>query len=228
LVHASVHFISSATIVNPIDTLTFGGIPAHVYWLYVVTEAMVSLAPGPAVLLVASLGLACGVRVAWAAGLGILSANALLFTLSAFGLSAVVTKVPALFAAFKWGGIAYILWMAWGAWTARPGSLSIRAERTMGALQAWRTAVLLQLSNPKCWLTFLAVVPPFVQPEHPVPPQMFWLAMGSLLPEVFILGAYGKLAAQAQHLAQSPERLQLIDRICAVLLAACAVAVAFA
>jgi homoserine/homoserine lactone efflux protein len=210
------------------EPLSFGGIPAPVYWLYVLTEAMVSLAPGPAVLLVASLGLACGVRVAWAAGLGILSANALLFTLSAFGLTAIATRAPLLFAVFKWGGIAYLLWMAWGAWTARPGSLSIRTERRMNALQAWRTAVLLQLSNPKCWVTFLVVVPPFVQPEHPIAPQMVWLALGSLLPEVFILGAYGKLAAQAKALLNSPQRLQLIDRACAVLLAACAAAVAFA
>jgi homoserine/homoserine lactone efflux protein len=211
-----------------INTLTFGGIPAPIYGLYVATEAMVSLAPGPAVLLVASLGLSCGVRVAWAAGLGILSANAFLFTLSAFGLATIATRAPVLFSVFKWGGIAYLLWMAWGAWTARPGSLSLRTEQRLTALHAWRTAVLLQLSNPKCWVTFLVVVPPFVQPEHPVAPQMVWLALGSLLPEVFILGAYGKLAARAKALAASPQRLQLIDRICAVLLAACAVAVAFA
>jgi homoserine/homoserine lactone efflux protein len=210
------------------ESLSFGGIPAPVYWLYVATEAMVSLAPGPAVLLVASLGLSCGVRVAWAAGLGILSANALLFTLSAFGLTAIAARAPLLFSIFKWGGIAYLLWMAWGAWTARPGSLSIRTQQRMRALQAWRTAVLLQLSNPKCWVTFLVVVPPFVQPEHPVAPQMVWLAFGSLLPEALILGAYGKLAAQAKALLDSPQRLQLIDRACAVLLAACAVAVAFA
>ena len=46
------------------------------YWLYLLTEAALSLSPGPAVMLVIAYGLTHGARRSLFAALGVLTANA--------------------------------------------------------------------------------------------------------------------------------------------------------
>ena len=57
--------------------MTFGGIAPGTFGLYLVTEAALSVSPGPAVLFVASRGLAHGLRGGWPAALGVVLANGL-------------------------------------------------------------------------------------------------------------------------------------------------------
>jgi threonine/homoserine/homoserine lactone efflux protein len=60
-------------------------------WLaFCVTETLLCLTPGPAVLFVVSVSLARGFRPGMAGALGILTTNALYFALSATGIAAVL------------------------------------------------------------------------------------------------------------------------------------------
>ena len=198
----------------------FSGIGTERYLLYLVTEFAMVISPGAAVLLVMNRGLAQGFGASLAATAGILSANVLYFVASAAGLSALVVQYPMAFMVLQWAGAAYLLYLAWGAWHARPGGLSLSSSNQTSNARAFAQAITLQLANPKAMLTFAAIVPPFVNPAYPVAPQMAWLAAGSLLPELVVLAAYGGLAAQLKTLLDHPARLRLIERVCAVLLVA--------
>lgn len=203
-------------------TYDFAGIGAYKFALYVGAETLMAVSPGAAVLLVLARGLSRGFGASLAVTAGILSANALYFIASALGLTAIAIALPTLFKALQWAGAAYLIYLAWGCWVARPGGLSLSQPSQLSHWGAYRQALLTQLANPKAMLTFAAIVPPFVNTAAPVAPQMVWLWLGSGVPELVILAAYGGLAARMQSMLNHPARLRAIERLCAVLLLAIA------
>lgn len=211
-----------------LDSFTFAGIGAERYGLYLIAESFMVLSPGGAVLLVMNRGLAQGFKASLAANVGILSANGIYFIASAIGLSALVIKFPAAFKALQWAGAGYLIYLAWGAWTARPGGLSLSTALTQSHWHTYRQALWMQLANPKAMLSFVAIVPPFVNPAFAVAPQMAWLAAGSMIPELLVLMVYGALAAKLATVLNEPATLRVIERICAALLLAIAAMIVLA
>ncbi len=159
------------------------------YWLYVLTEAALSLSPGPAVMLVIAYGLTQGARRSVPATLGILSANTFYFALSATSLGAMLAASPTFFNAVKWLGAAYLVYVGLSAIFGKPSPLTVSdpAGRDGSRWRIYVAGLTLQLANPKTLIFFVAILPQFVDPTLPIGAQMIWLAAGSVIPEFFIL-----------------------------------------
>jgi threonine/homoserine/homoserine lactone efflux protein len=194
------------------------------YWLYVATEAALSLSPGPAVMLVVAYGLSQGARRSLWASLGILSANGLYFALSATGLGALLVASEAFFVAIKWAGAAYLVYLGLAALLGQPSPITVSRSAARGASPRaiYLSGLTLQLANPKTLLFFVAILPQFVDPRLAVGAQMAWLAAGSVIPEFFILAGYGFAASRAARLATDPRFARLTDRAAGVLVLAAA------
>ena len=155
-------------------------------WLmFAATEAALSLCPGPAVMLVVGCGIAHGWRRSLCATLGILCANAVYFALSASGIGTLVAASGDLFAVIRWLGAGYLVYLGLMAIFGKPSPLTIssQAGKPGGGMAIFRTALLLQLANPKALLMFVAILPQFIDPASPVGPQMLILAALSIGPE---------------------------------------------
>jgi threonine/homoserine/homoserine lactone efflux protein len=189
------------------------------YWLYVLTEAALSLSPGPAVMLVIAYGLAQGARRSVPATLGILSANTIYFALSATSLGAVIAASKTFFTLLKWLGAGYLVYLGLAAIFGRPSPLTVSnpGPRTASRWSIYMAGLTLQLANPKTLIFFVAILPQFVDPRLHVGAQMVWLAAGSVIPEFFILLGYGFLASRASHLATDPRFARWTDRVAGVL-----------
>jgi threonine/homoserine/homoserine lactone efflux protein len=189
------------------------------YWLYVLTEAALSLSPGPAVMLVIAYGLTQGARRAVFASLGILTANALYFALSATALGAVLVASQSFFVAVKWIGAAYLVYVGLSALFGRPSPITVSNanSRQRSRRAIYISGLTLQLANPKTLIFFVAILPQFVDPRLAVAPQMAWLAVGSIVPELFILTGYGYLASRAARIATDPRYARITDRVAGVL-----------
>lgn len=176
--------------------------------LFLVMETALSLSPGPAVFYVVSQGARAFARVV-PATLGILSANAAYFALSATSLGALIAASARFFTVAKWLGAAYLIVL--GIQALRSAAASRAVTLDDGAAPSlprsgsedrrriYLGALTLQLSNPKALLFFLALLPQFIDTHRPVAPQMALLAATSMLPEFCILLAYGWLANRAAH-----------------------------
>jgi len=187
-------------------------------WIsFVGAKAVMSVTPGPAVMLVLAHGLAPGRRSLWAAA-GILLANGVFFLLAALGLGALFAASSEAFAIVKWLSCAYIVYLGVRTFRGTSGlAVSDSGQARSGGQTCWSGA-LLQLSNPNALLFFGAVLPQFVDPKQHLLPQMCVLGGTGLLLDFLVLAAYGAFAARLGTLASGQRFKQLTSRIAGVLL----------
>ncbi|WP_299624944.1 LysE family translocator [uncultured Tateyamaria sp.] len=134
-----------------------------------------NLTPGADMMLCLGQGLRSGPRAAWAASAGIALGAFIHTFLAGLGLGAVVATVPAAFEVIRWVGVAYLLWLA--VQTLRHAGQAADMP-IVSTARAFRTGLIVNLTNPKVILFVLAFVPQFVVPEA-----------GSVLLQFLIFGA---------------------------------------
>lgn len=181
--------------------------------LFALTETVLCLTPGPAVLFVVSYGLSRGGRRSLYANAGILAGNAFYFFLSALGLGAVLLASHQVFIAIKYAGAAYLVYL--GVQTIRGAGLAFAAEDIpfpAAGLRAFGRGFALQAANPKALIFFCALLPQFISPHSPVAPQMAILGVTSIVIEFFVLAAYGYLAGRAARVARQPKFVVAANR----------------
>jgi threonine/homoserine/homoserine lactone efflux protein len=191
--------------------------------LFCATDLVLSLTPGPAVMLVVSLGMTRGSRAGVRAGLGILTANALYFTLSATGIGALLLASWHVFFLVKWLGAAYLAWVGAGMLFRRADPAApLRAPARGG----FRLGFLLNASNPKNLIYFAAILPQFIDPVGSLPSQVGILAVSSVAIELFVLVGYAVLAERAQRFVRTSHAHALVQRMGGFLLIAAAARIA--
>jgi threonine/homoserine/homoserine lactone efflux protein len=107
-----------------------------------------AITPGPSNLILASTGASVGVLRGLPSLLGVAAGMGLLMFLVTFGLGSLVHDSPILYQALKWGGVAFLLWLAWKIATARHSDTDPDDKRPVGF---WGAAAF-QWVNPKSWL----------------------------------------------------------------------------
>jgi len=174
--------------------------------LFAVTEAVLCLTPGPAVLLVLSQALGRGTWSSVWSNLGILAGNTMYFALSATSLGALLLASYELFSIVRWVGAAYLIWL--GISVFRGTSRVFSPQPSDGlAIRRGRIFVngfVLQASNPKALVFFTALLPQFIDPRGSVTLQVTILAVTSVMIEFFALLGYGALAGRLTTLARRP------------------------
>ena len=139
----------------------------HSLGVFAVTVLVVNATPGVDMMLVLTRTLRHGVVGGIAAALGV-SAGCVVHTfVAAFGLAALLAASAAAFAAVKWAGAAYLLWLAFG--MLRDGlrvrdPLAVDAERAAspGLARLFAQGLATNVLNPKVALFFLALLPQFI------------------------------------------------------------------
>jgi homoserine/homoserine lactone efflux protein len=197
--------------------------------LFLVTETVLCLTPGPAVLLVLSQGLSRGALASIWSNLGILAGNGLYFVLSATGLGAIVATSHDLFTAVRWIGAAYLVWLGVTTFRGRSPAFSVTPDgdaRGGSAGRMFLNGFVLQAANPKALVFFTALLPQFIDPSGDVALQIAILALTSVTVEFFVLAAYGALAGRATSLATRPRFATATNRIAGSLLVAAGVGTA--
>ena len=167
-----------------------------IWWIFVCMEAVLCLTPGPAVLFILSTALKAGARKSVASNLGILSANAVYFALSATGIGAVLLSSK-LFLGVKWGGAAYLVFLGFRSLFSQNEIISAPKNSIIDhkSHHLFFDGFTLQISNPKAIVFFAALLPQFLNPHAAIIPQIFILGATSASIEFCILLGYGLIGS---------------------------------
>ena len=95
--------------------------------------ALAVASPGPGIAAVAARSLVRGTRGAPAFVAGFVIGDLVWFTVAVTGLAALAQTASAVFAAIKYAGAAYLLYLAWRMWTTRAIGSSIGDDSVVGA-----------------------------------------------------------------------------------------------
>ena len=128
---------------------------------------------GPTILLVITLGLSNGPRIAPVAASGVALGDFTAMTVSLAGLGALMMASAEVFTVFKWVGAAYLIWL--GIRTIQSASGRIHEAQTAGPLisshRIFRQCFAVTALNPKPIAFFIAFVPQFIDTSAPLLPQ---------------------------------------------------------
>ena len=183
--------------------------------------------PGPGVAAVVARVLACG-RVGLPAYIaGLVAGDLAWFCIAAAGLSVIAKQFAGVFLVIKFGGAAYLLFIAWKIWTAPVSAKPLDSAGAVGSsLSAFLSAASLTLGNPKVIAFFLALLPTVIDLEHLTLASFAILGVAIATILSLVMLAYALAAGRARSLFASAPAMRRLNRATGTLMAGVAVAVA--
>jgi threonine/homoserine/homoserine lactone efflux protein len=168
---------------------------------FLLTTLIVVASPGTGVLYTLAVALTQGGRASIAAAFGCTLGIVPQMVAAMLGLAAVLHTSALAFAALKWCGVVYLLYMAWQA-LRETGALAIdvRTDASPAAGRSSRrvivTAVLINILNPKLSIFFLAFLPQFIAVDEPYPLARMLELSGVFMAMTFaVFAVYGLFAS---------------------------------
>jgi threonine/homoserine/homoserine lactone efflux protein len=130
---------------------------------FALTCVVIEITPGPNMGYLATLAVVRGWPTGMAAVAGVALGLAIYGLAAALGLAALIERSPLLYEVLRWGGVAYLGWLAWEAWFEADDVAPDTADGHEGALgPAFRRGLVTNLLNPKAGIFYVAMVPTFV------------------------------------------------------------------
>lgn len=191
---------------------------------FLATALVVVIIPGTGVIYTLALGLGQGRRAAIAAAAGCTLGIVPHLAAALLGLAAILHTSALLFTAVKFAGVAYLLYLAYGALSAG-GALSIQPEKRRDAdLKIAMRGALINILNPKLSIFFLALLPPFLSGNAATVTAEMTLLGGVFMALTFgVFVLYGIFAATARdRLLQSERAMKWLNRSFAAIFGALA------
>ncbi len=189
---------------------------------FVPAALALNLTPGADMMFCVAQGVRSGPRAAWAASAGISTGSMIHVLIAGAGLSALLVRWPLAFDLIRWLGVAYLLWLAVHTLRKHPAR---NTDAPVARQWAFRTGLIVNLTNPKVVLFVLAFIPQFITPDAgPIILQFAVFGAVIALGGFFINGLAGVSAGRlGQKLAQGN---RVLDRLTAGIFVALAVRLA--
>ena len=190
-------------------------IPFESIAVFLIASALLSIAPGPDNIFVLTQSALYGKKSGVLVTLGLCTGLIVHTTAVAFGVAAIFQTSVIAFTVLKIIGAVYLAYLAWQAFRASATSFESAGSnlRSNGAL--YRRGVVMNITNPKVSIFFLAFLPQFVSPDHgPLAPQIFLLGAVFICVAWVIFSAIAVLAgALGAWLHNSPRAQVYLNRI---------------
>jgi threonine/homoserine/homoserine lactone efflux protein len=153
---------------------------------FLVTTAIFSYIPGPAMLYAAAQTLARGRWSGLMAAFGIHLGCYVHVIAAAAGLSVLFHAVPMLYMAVKFAGAAYLIWMGISLFRAKArGDVVMARIEAKSGRRAFFESITVEVLNPKTAIFFLAFLPQFIDASAGFPVWIQFVLLGTIVNLMF-------------------------------------------
>lgn len=190
-----------------------------VWSAFFVTSLLLAIAPGPDNLFVLVQSASLGARAGLWVVMGLLSGIVVQTFAAALGIAAVVAASPMLFWGIRILGAAYLLYLAWGAWRAGAAGKT-NVYETFSARSLWQRGFVMNVTNPKVQIFFLAFFPQFVAPgadTWSTAGQMVVMGITFGLATAIVFAAVALFAGKLADKLRTPRVQFFMNRVSAVI-----------
>ncbi|MGT2437577.1 LysE family translocator [Bradyrhizobium betae] len=136
------------------------------FWLFLAAAFLIAAVPGPGIFYVAARTLSEGRGSGFSSTAGTALGGLVHVVAGSLGISAIILASAELFAAVKFIGAIYLVWLGIKTYQSAGRALSLDSE-PVGDARAFRDGVLVEALNPKTAAFFLAFIPQFLDPTGP-------------------------------------------------------------
>ncbi len=192
--------------------------------MFIAASTLLGFAPGPDNIFVLSQSVLYGRKAGFIITLGLCTGLLFHTAIVALGVAAVFSTSPLAFNILKYCGAAYLLYLAWLSFRAQAGDTEGNGER-LTAPRLYRRGIIMNITNPKVSIFFLAFLPQFAAPGRgPMALQLALLGMIFIAVTVLVFGLISQLAGLIGGWIKGHPRGQVIlNRAAAAIFVALAV-----
>lgn len=186
-------------------------------WLgFVAVALLVTLTPGPGVIMALSNSVAYGPRRAILGSIGNALGLLVISTATSAGLGVLLQASASAFLLLKVLGASYLIYLGFRQWQSRTSAfdgLDQPARRALSNRRLLLNGVLVALTNPKAILFFAAFLPQFIRPDSDSHAQLGLLVLTFAACSLLSHGCYVTLARVLRRQLVAPHRARLLNRL---------------
>lgn len=183
---------------------------------FIPTFFFVSITPGMCMTLALSLGMSVGYKRTLWMMIGELAGVAVVSIAAVLGIAAVMLNYPWLFTGFKIVGTSYLFYLGIQMWRSK-GKLTISADtQNVKVGKDWDLVVqgfVTAIANPKGWAFMISLLPPFINNEAPLVPQLSILVSIILVSEFVCMTLYATGGKGLKRVLGHSENVRVMNRI---------------
>ncbi|WP_243977772.1 LysE family translocator [Vibrio natriegens] len=189
--------------------------------MFIPTFFFVSITPGMCMTLALTLGMSVGYRRALWMMMGELAGVALVSISAVLGIAAIMLNYPWLFIVLKFIGGAYLLYLGIEMWRSR-GKLAINLETQSAVPQGnWNLVIqgfVTAIANPKGWAFMISLLPPFIDQNAALAPQLAVLISIILMFEFICMSLYATGGKGLKRVLGHSKNVRLMNRVAGTLM----------
>jgi len=203
--------------------------PADTLFVFFMASVLLALTPGPDNLFVLAQAVQRGKTAGVAVSLGL--CTGLLFHTGAvaLGVAALFQASALAFSLVKYFGAGYLLYLAWQ--TLRSETAGTEGQKTspLSFPKLYGRGIIMNVTNPKVSLFFLAFLPQFTDPAYgPLVPQFLFLGGLFIVSTLLVFGGISLLAGGLSgRLRKSAHMQTILNRLTALVFVGLALKLAF-
>lgn len=201
---------------------------ADILIAFTLAATVLALVPGPDNIFVLTQSALNGVRAGVAITFGLATGLVVHTAAVVLGLAALLQVSVVAFTVLKLVGAAYLLYLAWGAWRAPVENIEGTATK-LSAAGYYRRGIIMNVTNPKVSIFFLAFLPQFVEPgAGSVTSQLLVLALIFMVVTLVVFSGVALASGWlGRRLSSNPGAQRAMNRTAAVIFAALAARLVF-
>lgn len=182
--------------------------------VFIPTFFFVSITPGMCMTLAMTLGMSIGVRRTMWMMCGELIGVAFVAIAAVLGVANIMLNYPNLFEILKWLGASYLVYIGVNMWRAKNNStLNVTQSRITKRQTLFNQGLVTAIANPKGWAFMISLLPPFIDINDNLAPQLTILLSIIMLTEFLCMMVYATGGKSLRFFINSGNNIHWMNRI---------------